>query len=116
MFRTKRVYEAPSPQDGVRVLVDRLWPRGLSKEKANADLWLRDIAPSNVLRKWFGHEPKKWPVFHRKYRAELANQKEAIQTLRQLEQKHRVVTLVYAASDKDHNNAVVLTGLLNKRR
>jgi uncharacterized protein YeaO (DUF488 family) len=116
MFRTKRVYEAPSPRDGVRVLVDRLWPRGLSKPKAKVDVWLRDIAPSDVLRRWFGHEPKKWPVFHRKYRAELARKKEAIQMLRQLGQKHRVVTLLYAASDKDHNNAVVLVGLLNKSR
>ena len=96
----------------MRVLVDRLWPRGLSKEKAKVDLWLKDLAPSDALRKWFGHEPQKWLGFHRQYRAELASRKDAIQTLRALEQKRRVVTLLYAASDTERNNAVVLAELL----
>lgn len=113
MFGTKRVYEAPSPQDRVRVLVDRLWPRGLSKAKV--DVWLRDIAPSDALRRWFGHEPQKWPVFRQRYRLEVASQKDAIHALSKLEQKHRVVTLLYAASDQDRNNAVVLAEFLNKR-
>ena len=116
MFRIKRVYEAPSSQDRVRVLVDRLWPRGVSKDKAHVDLWLKDIAPSDALRTWFGHEPQKWPIFRQKYRAELTSRKAALHALRTLEQQHQVVTLVYAASDKAHNNAVALAGFLNTRR
>ena len=112
MIRTKRVYDAPQQTDGARVLVDRLWPRGLSKERAQVDLWLREIAPSDALRTWFGHAPEKWVAFRQKYQAELNSRKEAIHTLRELQQRHRVVTLVYAASDQQHNNAVVLAGLL----
>lgn len=113
--RVKRVYEPPQRADGARVLVDRLWPRGLSKAQAKIDLWLRDVAPSDALRKWFAHEPAKWPAFQRRYVAELKDKAEPLQRLRQLTREHRLLTLVYAASDPDRNNAVVLAGVLNKR-
>ena len=112
MVRIKRVYEPPQRADGVRVLVDRLWPRGLSKTQAKVDLWLRDVAPSDALRKWFAHEPAKWPGFQQRYVAELKDKTEELQRLKQ---ERRVITLVYAASDTVRNNAVVLARLLNKR-
>lgn len=115
MFKAKRVYDPPGKADGYRVLVDRLWPRGLSKAKAKIDLWLRDVAPSDALRKWFGHEPAKWGAFRQKYRAELKEKSELLRTLTRLERERGVVTLVYAASDPDHNNAIVLAALLKTR-
>ena len=115
MVRVKRVYEPAKGTDGFRVLVDRLWPRGLSKEQANVDLWLRDVAPSDALRKWFAHDPDKWPEFRRRYHTELKEKTDTLRSLHQLEQEHRVITLVYAASDTLWNNAVVLAGRLNRR-
>ena len=105
--RIKRVYEKSDKEDGKRILVDRLWPRGLTKEKANIDLWLKDVAPSTALRKWFGHDPKKWKEFQKKYRQELRNNKEQIAILKE-QAKNTVVTLVYAAEDEVHNQAIVL--------
>lgn len=116
MVRVKRVYEPAQRADGFRVLVDRLWPRGVSKERARLALWLQEAAPSDALRKWFAHDPRKWPEFQRRYRAELKSQAEVLRRLRQLVRMHRVVTLVYAASDARHNNAVVVAGLLNRSR
>lgn len=116
MFKIKRVYEAPDPSDGVRVLVDRLWPRGLSKDKAKVDLWLRDVAPSDTVRKWFAHDPKRWLEFRRKYRTELQGKVAPLRTMRRLEQDHGTVTLLYAASDTTRNNAMVLAALLTRRR
>lgn len=109
----KRVYEQAETQDGTRVLVDRLWPRGLSKERAHIDMWLKEVAPSNELRRWFGHDPGKFADFQRRYEAELASEsgKEALSKLRAL-LKHGHVTLVFAAHDTEHNNAVVLRDLL----
>lgn len=115
MVKVKRVYEAPTSADGFRVLVDRLWPRGLSKERARIACWLRDVAPSDALRKWFAHDPEKWSEFQRRYRAELKGEGDALRNLKQLEQQHRIVTLVYAASDRHRNNAMALAGLLNRR-
>lgn len=109
--RRKRVYEAPSPADGLRVLVDRLWPRGLAKDKARVDLWLRDVAPSTELREWFGHDPEKWPEFQRRYRAELKGNA-ALKELKALGRKHEDITLVYAVRDAEHNHARVLEALL----
>lgn len=106
-IRIKRVYEQPDEQDGRRILVDRLWPRGLTKEKAKVDLWLKDIAPSTALRKWFGHDPEKWEAFKERYLAELKNNGEQIQILKQ-ELDKGVVTLVYAAKDEKHNEAIVI--------
>lgn len=106
-IRIKRVYEQPDKQDGRRILVDRLWPRGLTKEKARVDLWLKDIAPSTELRKWFGHDPNRWEEFKERYLAELKNNHEQIQRLKE-ELDKGVVTLVYGAKDEEHNAAVVL--------
>ena len=112
MIKMKRAYEVPEKSDGFRVLVDRLWPRGVSKEKAAVDLWLKDVAPSNELRKWFGHDPAKWPEFGRKYAAELKDNPEAVNTLRGLAKEHKTLTLVYAAKDEEHNEAAYLKGVL----
>lgn len=106
-IRIKRVYEQPDKHDGRRILVDRLWPRGLAKEKASVDLWLKDIAPGTALRKWFGHDPDKWEAFKECYLAELKNNREQIRLLKQ-ELDKGVVTLVYGAKDKEHNEAVVI--------
>ncbi|HKV58138.1 MAG TPA: DUF488 domain-containing protein [Ktedonobacteraceae bacterium] len=110
----KRVYEEADESDGMRVLVDRLWPRGLSKERAHIDLWLKEIAPSNELRTWFGHDPAKFDEFRRRYEAELASDtgQAALTRLRELvHQQH--VTLVYGARDSEHSNAAVLRELLS---
>jgi uncharacterized protein YeaO (DUF488 family) len=105
--RVKRVYDPPTPEDGVRILVDRLWPRGVKREEAKVDLWLKDIAPSADLRRWFGHDPARWPGFRDRYRAELAGNP-ALDELLALVAEGRQVTLLFAAKDTEHNNAVVL--------
>jgi len=107
----KRIYDTPESGDGTRVLVDRLWPRGIAKDKAKIDLWLKDVAPSNALRKWFGHDPEKWPEFQRRYQKEL-NDNTAFAELKTL-CGQRKVTLLYAAKDQQHNNAVALHALLS---
>lgn len=111
----KRVYDEPGEGDGMRVLVDRLWPRGLSKERARVDLWLKDIAPSNELRTWFGHDPEKFDEFRKRYEAELASgpAHDALAHLRELVRQQQV-TLVFGARDAEHSNAAVLRELLNK--
>lgn len=106
-IRIKRVYEQPDKHDGRRILVDRLWPRGLTKEKACIDLWLKDIAPSTELRKWFGHDQGNWEEFKDRYLAELKGNSEQIRLLKQ-ELDKGIVTLVYAAKDEEHNQAVVI--------
>ena len=108
----KRAYEAASDSDGTRVLVDRLWPRGVTKAKARIDVWLKDVAPSTQLRKWFGHDPGKWTEFQQRYRAELKGS-EALAELRKLAREGHV-TLVYGAKDEEHNDAVVLAKLLRR--
>lgn len=105
--KIKRVYEPPDSADGVRVLVDRLWPRGLTKEKASIDLWLKDLAPSVELRKWFDHDPAKWEEFRQRYLGEIRENKEQTRLLSQALEKGPV-TLVYGAKDMEHNDAVVL--------
>lgn len=109
----KRAYDPPEAADGVRILVDRLWPRGLAKNKAALDHWLKDVAPSTALRRWFGHDPARWAEFRRRYRAELAARPEAMAELRRLAAGRRA-TLVYAARDTAHNEAVVLRELLEE--
>ena len=109
--RLKRAYEAAASSDGLRVLVDRLWPRGVTKHAAAVDLWLKDLAPSTALRKWFGHDPVRWPEFQRRYGEEVRTHAEKFEQLRDLARKQRV-TLVFAAKDEDHNDAVVLRSLL----
>ncbi|HOO41951.1 MAG TPA: DUF488 domain-containing protein [Syntrophales bacterium] len=109
----KRAYEQPETSDGFRVLVDRLWPRGVSKDAARIDLWPKDIAPSTALRKWFGHDPSKWEEFRERYFLELDRNPGAIEQLAdQLDRE--AVTLVYGAKDKEHNGAVVLREYLEK--
>ena len=112
-LRLKRAYEPPAPEDGVRILVDRLWPRGLGKEKAAVDHWMKDIAPSAELRKWFGHDPERWPEFRRRYREELRRQGALLDQIGDLA-AGGAVTLVYAAHDEEHNDAVVLREALGK--
>lgn len=108
----KRVYDRPSRTDGLRVLVDRLWPRGLSKDRAAVKLWLKDLAPSAELRKWFNHEPAKWKEFQSRYRKELRGKKATLGILR-AESKERLVTLLFGARDEEHNQAVVLKKVLD---
>ncbi len=114
MFKIKRIYENSEEKDKYRVLVDRLWPRGISKEKANLDVWLKDIAPSNELRKWYGHEDSKWPEFKTKYITELQKKNDILKQLKIMEKFNSTVTLLYSAKDEDHNNAVVLLEVLNR--
>ncbi|MER9161314.1 MULTISPECIES: DUF488 domain-containing protein [unclassified Mesorhizobium] len=109
----KRIYEPPAPDDGQRVLVDRIWPRGVSKEDAALALWLKDIAPSDDLRKWFGHEAARWAEFQKQYRVELDGNEDAVGELRGL-LRHGKVTLLYGAHDEAHNNAVALAAFLRK--
>ncbi len=114
MIRVKRIYDSPSADDGFRVLVDRLWPRGVSKAKADVGLWVRDIAPSDQLRKWFGHEPEKWEAFKSRYQKELKAKTELIRKIKGLEKKQGTITLLYGAADTSRNNAVALSEFLRK--
>jgi uncharacterized protein YeaO (DUF488 family) len=109
----KRVYDSPSPADGRRVLVDRLWPRGITKERAALDEWLRDLAPSTSLRKWFGHSPERWAEFTRRYKAELRASKQRVDLLKQCAQ-HARLTLLYGARDPQFNHAIVLRDAIEK--
>ncbi|GFO53681.1 hypothetical protein GMSM_06880 [Geomonas sp. Red276] len=113
MVKIKRAYEAPAAEDGVRLLVDRLWPRGLSKERAGVDHWLKDLAPSNELRHWFGHDPARWKEFRERYREELRKVRPAVEEVAGMARRGSV-TLLFAARDPDHNNAVVLRELIEE--
>lgn len=113
--RLKRAYEAPSSDDGLRVLVERLWPRGLSKERAAVDLWAKELAPSTELRRWFKHDPAKWDEFQKRYRDELRQNPSKVEALR-AECKKQTVTFVYAARDEEHNSAVLLKDFLEHDR
>ena len=112
-IRLKRAYLPPSPDDGFRVLVDWLWPRGLSKTGAAVDQWMKDIAPSTALRRWFGHDPARWDEFQRRYKAELSEDTDLLNELRDVAAKG-VLTLVYSAHDEAHNQAVVLRDVLTQ--
>jgi uncharacterized protein YeaO (DUF488 family) len=113
-IRLKRAYAAPAPDDGLRILVERLWPRGLSKERAAVDLWVKDAAPSPELRRWYGHDPAKWDEFRKRYRAELRQNKDSVEELRR-KCRGKTVTFVYAARDEDRNSALVLKDYLEGR-
>lgn len=115
MIKIKRIYEKSSKDNGFRILVDRLWPRGMSKSRAAIGLWLRDIAPSDELRKWFSHEPEKWDEFVEKYRKELQEKGELLKIIKKAEEENGTVTLVYSAKDVDHNNAVALSSYLRSK-
>ncbi|WHZ21184.1 MAG: DUF488 domain-containing protein [Nitrospira sp.] len=110
-LRLKRAYEPVASDDGVRILIDRLWPRGLSKADAALNEWIKDIAPSTELRQWFGHDPDRWPEFRRRYRAELQQHTQELERIRTLA-RAQTVTLVYSAHDETHNDAVVLQEVL----
>ena len=116
MIRTKRIYDPATRKDGYRVLVDRIWPRGVSRQRAQISDWVQAVAPSTALRRWFRHDPAKWTEFIRRYRRELRHKPSELSRLRALVRTHRVVTLVYAARDEHHNNAVVLRQLLKPTR
>ncbi len=113
-LKIKRAYTEADPGDGTRILIDRLWPRGVTKEKARIDLWMREIAPSSELRKWFGHDPEKWTEFQKRYLDELKNNQEMVDSILDMA-KDGPVTLVYSAKDEQHNDAIVLLGLLDRK-
>ena len=113
MIKLKRAYEKPARDDGERILVERLWPRGLTKLQAKIDLWLKDVAPSTELRKWFGHDPDRWIEFRQRYRKELKQKADQIKLLRR-KAREGTITLIYAARDEAHNGALVLKQFLQK--
>jgi len=113
--RLKRVYDEPAKSDGLRVLVDRLWPRGLKKSEVEIDDWVKEIAPSTPLRKWFGHDPGKWKEFKRRYWAELNNRREQVEKLARYARR-RSVTLLFSAKESEHNNAAALKEYLDQLR
>jgi uncharacterized protein YeaO (DUF488 family) len=115
VVQLKRIYEAPKSSDGYRILVDRVWPRGFTKQRAHIALWLKEIGPSTALRKWFGHDPKRWPEFEKRYREELRYKSDLVAQIEGLEREHGTVTLIYSARDEEHNQAVVLRDLLASR-
>ena len=114
MLKIKRVYEGESPDDGKRVLIDRLWPRGIKKEDIRIDEWLKEIAPSNELRQWFAHDPSKWKEFKKRYDRELTEKKPLVEALRR-QAKQGTITLLFSAKDAEHNNAVALRELISGR-
>jgi uncharacterized protein YeaO (DUF488 family) len=114
-IHVKRVYDPPEADDGYRVLVDRLWPRGVSQTDAKVDLWLRDISPTTELRRWFGHEVDKWPEFRERYTRQLAEHTELLDLLLDIEHHRTRLTLLFGATDEEHNQAVVLHEVLRHR-
>jgi uncharacterized protein YeaO (DUF488 family) len=116
MIQTKRVYEKPAKEDGFRILVDRLWPRGLTKEKASVDLWMKQIAPSDALRKWFHHEEGDWDEFAKRYKTELAKKTDLLNELKKLRKEHGTVTLLFGSKDEKQNQAVILAEILQGKK
>lgn len=115
MLKIKRVYEKPAKDDGWRVLVDRLWPRGMKKESAHIDVWMKEVAPTDALRKWFAHDPAKWNEFQKRYRGELSKVKDSVAELKTMAARHKDLTLLFGAKDQTHNQAVVLLEILKNR-
>jgi len=115
-IQLKRVYDPASESDGYRILVDRLWPRGLTDEAAHVDLWLRRIAPTTELRKWYGHDVEKWTEFQKRYQAELSRHGELLDLIGDIERHRKKVTLLFGAKDEEHNEANVLLDVLERRR
>jgi uncharacterized protein YeaO (DUF488 family) len=112
-IRLKRAYDKPAPEDGLRILVERLWPRGLTKDRAAIDRWMKEVAPSPELRKWYGHDTAKWSDFQKRYRVELGENKDLIEELRE-KCRSGTVTFVYAARDEEHNSALILKKFLER--
>lgn len=115
MIRIGRAYDEPEPEDGRRVLVDRIWPRGVSREELELDEWRREVAPSDELREWFDHDPDRWEEFRRRYAEELEERPEAWRDLAETAREGQTLTLVYGASDREHNNAAALRDFLRDR-
>ncbi len=115
-IRLKRVYDPPEPADGYRVLVERLWPRGLRKDKAAIDLWVKDAGASPELRIWFGHDPRKWKEFRERYFGEMRSRPEVVEQLRAVLRSHGTVTFLFSAHDSEHNNAVALRQFLEQEQ
>src|SRR5260370_28456654 len=115
MLRIKRIYDKPAKEDGWGVLVDRLWPSGMKKEVAKIDLWMKEVAPTDALRKSFCDDVEKWPEFQKRYRAELKQKKELLAELKKIEKEHRTLTLLFGAKDTEHNQAVVLAEVLREK-
>lgn len=115
MIKVKRIYEPPSPGDGKRILIDRLWPRGMKKEEAHIDEWLKEISPSNELRKWYSHDPVKWPEFKRRYRAGISKETELLKRIKN-EGKKGTVTLLFSSKELELNNAVALKEIVERSR
>jgi uncharacterized protein YeaO (DUF488 family) len=113
-IKLKRVYETPATSDGYRILADRIWPRGISKQKVNVSLWLKSIAPSTELRQWFGHEPERWQEFKKKYRQELKTKSEELEIICKTLKTTKTITLVYSTKDTEQNQAVVIREFLEK--
>lgn len=116
MIKIKRAYDKPSKEDGYRILVDGLWPRGISKDDAKIDLWLKEISPSSELREWFSHDPKKWEGFKSKYRDELKEKAELVKEIKRIEKEKKTITLLYSTKDEQHNNVIVLSEILKNRK
>ena len=114
MIKIKRIYEKPSKDDGYRILVDRLWPRGVSKSQAKVDLWLKEVTPTDLLRKWYSHDPEKWTKFQKFYKSELKERLGSLGKIKQIEKEKKIVTLLYAAKDTKHAHALVLLDVLKK--
>src|SRR5574341_11014 len=114
MIKVKRAYEVPDPEDGFRILVDRVWPRGVTKQKAQIDLWLKEIAPSQKHRKWYAHDVRKWEPFKMKYESELKNKRELLREIKEIEKEQKKITLIYSAKDTEHNSAMLLFRFLKK--
>ena len=115
MIKIRRIYDQAEPGEGYRVLVDRLWPRGISKEKACWDEWMREVAPGNELRKWYGHDPSRWETFRERYRQELGSRNDLLLRLRDLERAHGTLTLLYSSKEQSINNAVALREFLMRQ-
>ncbi|MDC8453138.1 MAG: DUF488 domain-containing protein [Candidatus Nitrosotalea sp.] len=113
MIKIKRIYEKYSPDDGFRILIDRLWPRGVSKDIAHVDLWFKEIAPTDHLRKWYSHDPRKWDAFKKKYIKELKENKPSLDKIKDLKKEHKNITLIFSAKNEQHSNAVVLSEFLH---
>ncbi|GIW62615.1 MAG: hypothetical protein KatS3mg090_0441 [Patescibacteria group bacterium] len=114
MIKLKRIYENPNKDDGFRILVDRLWPRGISRQQSKIDLWLKDIAPSDSLIKWFRHKPERWQQFKIKYKNELKSKQDLVTKIKELEKNYKTITFLFSAKDVAHNNAVVLKEFVEK--
>lgn len=115
MIIIKRIYDNDAKDAAFKVLIDRIWPRGIAKKEINIDQWCKEIAPSASLRKWFSHDPAKWKTFKKKYKGELARKQDLLLQIKQLEKLHKKITLLYAAKDEQHNNAVVLKEVLDDK-